>query len=215
MKRRHHLPVGIALVLLLGPSGSHVDAAPPIASAKARTAVAEPVEPTVIVDGEEWQRDLTMWAVERFEAAGLALPPMQVRFHPTTDGCGGWNGLARTGGDVAKVDICRRSPRRVLLHELGHVWASSLDLTAKDAFAEFVGASSWGGSNEWHQRASEHAAEIIAWALSDGTIKPHTSAFDGFTGIDHAAAFEMLTGNAVPGGDGDTRTAEDRQVAGS
>lgn len=213
MKRRHHLSVAIVLVLLAGIFSPQVDAAPTSPSGFGTgTSVLMPEERTVTVDGDDWQVELTMWAVERFEAAGLELPSVIVRFHPDKGGCGGWNGLTRSGGEVAEVDICRRSPMRVLLHELGHVWAFPQDQTTKDAFAQFIGADSWGGADGWHQRASEHAAEVIAWAISEGSVNPHTRSSDGFTELDHAQAFEILTGVAIPAWDGNFETIDDWQT---
>ncbi len=165
--------------------------------------------PEVVVDGVDWQRDLTLWAVDRFQEAGFALPDVNVSFG-TLDYCGGNIGLATTGNSTAEVRICRRGgARKVLLHELAHVWAHQLPDTVKQSFVELTGTTSWNTEGEWHQHGSEHAAEIMAWALLEGNMAPHTSSFPGFESVNNEEAFQLLTGRAIPNWDGDITTPWD------
>ncbi len=165
--------------------------------------------PEVAVNGTDWQRDLTLWAVDRFTEAGFALPNVNVSF-TTRDDCGGYIGLATTGINPAEIRICRRGgARRVLLHELAHVWAYQLPDTVKQSIVELTGATSWNTEGEWQQHGSEHAAEIMAWALLEGNIAPHSSSFPGFESVDKEAAFQLLTGHAIPDWDGDITTPWD------
>lgn len=56
-----------------------------------------------------------------------------------------------------------------MLHELAHAWAN-LNLTdaQREQFAKLRGLEVWNSSeHDWEERATEHAAEIIAWALMD------------------------------------------------
>lgn len=170
--------------------------------------------PEVVVNGTDWQRDLTTWAVDRFQTAGLALPSVNVSFHTSLDDCGGAIGLATTGTSPAEVRICRRGgTRKVLLHELAHVWAYQLPDALKGSVVELTGATSWNTEGEWHERASEHAAEIMAWAFLEGNINPHTSSFPGFGSVDKEEAFQILTGRAIPSWDGDITTPWDTIAA--
>src|SRR5438093_8797476 len=85
------------------------------------------VRPHVLVrQGSVAQISLVRWAVGRYEAAGLRLPPIVVSFHPDTASCGGRFG-AYGGG---RVDMCMGSlvnlmTERLLLHEMGHAWSES------------------------------------------------------------------------------------------
>jgi hypothetical protein len=80
-------------------------------------------EPAAVVGGTPEQVEMARWAVGRFEVAGLALPPVEIRFHDDMDGCGGHLGFYRGGG----VDVCGISTnliaRRNLLHEMAHACA--------------------------------------------------------------------------------------------
>lgn len=210
MKRRHHLSLAIAIMFSTGlaaPDSSSASVAVSGVVGRAVPVVA-PAASELTVIGADWQQELAQWAADQFVKAGLVLPSLVVRFHENTEGCDGWNGVFRFGGEVAEIDICRRGAKRVLLHEMGHAWATSLDQAEKDAFAKFVGGESW-TSGEWLERPTEHAAEIIAWALSEGSITPSTNPAGDSGYVDHSAAFEALTGIAIPDWDGDVETTED------
>jgi len=119
------------------------------------------------------ERDLKAWALERFALAGLELPPVSITIHATKVPCGGNTGISVRGGSVARVELCpeRDAPdvvaKRAILHELAHVWAATaLTDDQKQAFSSQRGCAAW-GEGSWENRGSEHAAEIIAWALMD------------------------------------------------
>src|SRR5262245_23572347 len=81
------------------------------------------IRPNVPVSGATTQQiEMTRWAVRRFEIAGLEPPSVEIAFHVGPGGCAGNVGFARLG----KVDICsalvNAMSRRVLLHEMGHIW---------------------------------------------------------------------------------------------
>lgn len=145
------------------------------------------------------QHPLEVWGRERFAVAGLELPAVRFTVHHSADACGGHSGLTRTGGAVVLVDICvpgdapELALRRVVLHELAHVWAdANLDAADQDAFVRLRGAVAWNGVGTWEHQASEQAADILAWGLIDRPLRivvagPSERA-------DLVAAFVVLTG---------------------
>jgi hypothetical protein len=141
--------------------------------------------------------ELVEWAVGRYEAAGLELPSIDLRFHETDAGCHGNVGWT----DGFEVQLCTRlameaGPQRIVLHELAHAWCNAnLDDADREAFDRFRDSSSWNGStSSWKARGTEQAAEIIGWALGDGTMLPLIDGDVSPQGL--AAAFELLTGRA-------------------
>jgi len=90
------------------------------------------------------------------------------------------------------------SRRHVLLHELAHVWAEqNLSQAQKQDFLLVRGLTVWSGSEAgWGELGAEHAAEILAWGVSEGPYLLHPElsdrSCDGFE-----AGHELLTGNAV------------------
>jgi len=134
------------------------------------------------------------WAVKRYRAAGLVLPPVQVAFHAGTDGCRGNVGYQVKG----RIDLCVRlamdaGPERIVLHELAHAWCDEhLTDAARIRFMESRRLTSWNGSTtDWRRRGYEQAAEIIAWGLGEGTLHPQ---IDGANDPDTlAVGFRLLT----------------------
>jgi hypothetical protein len=121
---------------------------------------------------------LTDWALGRFQQAGLELPPLIIAFHDDKQPCQGHFGLYRSG-DTPRVDICGFNwdrflitPKKTLLHELGHAWAgATLTEETREEFVQFRGLKTWGDDRfPWAEQGSEQAAEIIAWALLDDEL---------------------------------------------
>jgi hypothetical protein len=149
-----------------------------VPDAVALTQGGDPVPGTpqvVVVDAPPAARELAAWAVGRFEAAGLELPPTEVHFHGDTDGCRGFLGYAQGG----RIDLCVRlameaGPQRLVLHELAHAWEGvTLDDACRDRFLALRGLDAWAGTDaEWKQRGIEQLAEIVAWGLADGAMGP-------------------------------------------
>ena len=146
--------------------------------AVALTRAGDPVPGTpqvVVVDAPPVAMELAVWAVGRFEAAGLELPPTEVHFHDGIEGCRGFLGYAQGG----RVDLCVRlemeaGPQRLVLHELAHAWESAtLDEVCRERFLQLRGLDAWAGDDvEWKQRGIEQLAEIVAWGLADGAMAP-------------------------------------------
>jgi hypothetical protein len=151
----------------------------------------------------ERRSDLAEWALDRFAAAGLELPALEIAIHSDIEDCKGNNGLYRNTGLEIEVHVCAPWPSRIeraLLHELGHAWADAKLTAAQEAaFLELRGLEEWDGV-EWDRQGFEHAAEILMWGLSEEAF-PLTSIAD--TDAESLAeAFHLLTGldplNASP-----------------
>lgn len=139
--------------------------------------------------------ELTTWAVNRYRAAGLLLPPTDVTFHSDESGCRGHLGFAQ---GIGQVDLCVRlamepGPQRIVLHELAHRWCDAhLTAERREAFEGMRGLSSWNGNVDWKVRGYEQAAEIIAWGLGDDPLLPLIEGDRDPAAL--AAAFRLLTG---------------------
>ena len=114
------------------------------------------------------------WALALFDEAGLDLPGIDFVGQEALDACHGGSGLHRIDGGRSRVTICGEHPRRfdeiLFLHEIAHAWDfAQLSDARRAAFAELRGLDQWwdDGVHEWDQRAAEHAAEIVTWALRD------------------------------------------------
>ena len=142
---------------------------------------------------------LTEWALGRFEQAGLVLPEVSLAFHDEKVTCQGQNGYFHPGSPY-RIDICGFNwdrflvtPRKVILHELAHVWVhENLDEDARNDFLDLRGLEVWqDGKASWADQGQEHAAEIIAWGLMDEEIS--MTSIGEHESSNLAAAFEFLT----------------------
>jgi hypothetical protein len=142
------------------------------------------------------REEMLDWALKRYRAAGLQVPAIDVRFHGDSGGCGGYLGYTKNG----RVDLCVRlamehQPLRIVLHELAHAWAEvELDEETQARFMRLRNLPGWNvTADDWKDRGTEQAAEIIAWGLGEGTTPPM------ITGdLDPAAlsdGFLLLTGS--------------------
>jgi len=110
-------------------------------------------------------------ALEAFEGAGLALPPLVIEFAPEGDTtlCDGNAGLFTHGseGRADIVAICSKIPI-ILLHELAHAHVhESVDAEGIDAFLDHLGLTEWSDQTaKWSDRANERAANVIAYTLT-------------------------------------------------
>lgn len=155
---------------------------------------------TRIAGGSPAQRGMARWAVERFTAGGMDLPSLEIRFHQARTGCGGRLGAYRDGtADICGVHVNSMS-RRTLLHEMAHGWVEanvSADLEAR--FLRLRQLETWSDHRaDWEERGTEHAAEIISWALDGqgtGTDRPSIPLNDPDQLAD---AYELLTGRPLP-----------------
>jgi hypothetical protein len=142
------------------------------------------------------QLELARWAVERFEAAGLEPPAVQIEFHDDPSGCGGHMGYAMAG----RVDVCtvlvNEMARRNLLHEMAHVWIDQkVSRAVRERFLELRGLQTWNASSDpWDERGYEQGAEIMSWALGTRILTAQIPDNDPRS---IAIAYELLTGTPL------------------
>jgi hypothetical protein len=136
-----------------------------------------PISGSTITGGTPAQQAMGRWAQARFADQGLALPPLEIRFHAERTGCYGRLGYFVDG--VASMCGTHVDPmaRRTLLHEMAHGWIESNVSPAEQlGFLDLRGLSTWNDPDvDWEERGFEQAADIIAWALHDqgtGTSMP-------------------------------------------
>jgi hypothetical protein len=156
------------------------------------------VRPDVrLYDATDEQVHMVRWAVGRFEAAGLDAPTVEIHFHGDLSACRRNLGYALDG----RVDLCTVGvdviSRRVLLHEMGHIWLDeNLATSVREEFIESRDLTSWNGSSvRWSERGYEQGAEIVAWALGE-RISPLKIPDKDPEQI--ANAYELLTGTEFP-----------------
>jgi hypothetical protein len=159
-----------------------------------------PTPSLAVVGGTPDQRRMVTWAVNRFASVGLPLPPLEIRFHATEDGCAGRLGLY----DDGVVDVCRHLTdlwaARELMHELAHGWldANSTD-DIRNGFLELRGLETWNDPvADWEQRGYEQAAEIMAWAIGDQSGGIYAPSFPDHGTERLAVAYRALTGDGLP-----------------
>ncbi len=120
------------------------------------------------------QAELVDWALGRFSAAGLHLPELDIHFQSSTLDCGGRQGLYHP--QTRSLFMCV-AQKRTMLHELAHAWTDTrLTEELRETFLEVRQLRSWDDRNlAWDQRGTEHASEIIAWALMDTPLHVPTT----------------------------------------
>lgn len=158
---------------------------------------------TIAGDPDARDRHVVEWALDRYEAAGLELPTMIVEFAADRTGCGGNTAVAIHGGSDPTILVCTDPGsselviRRTLLHEMAHIWANAaLDENTRKAFLDLRGLESWADAPAWDERGSEHAAEIMTWALMDVELLMATLSDNGPAEL--GAGYALLTGGPAP-----------------
>jgi hypothetical protein len=135
-------------------------------SAQSKELASAKVVPLIESDTTDEQRALIDWATRRFAMAGLTPPSVEFVFHSSSLDCSGHIGLYYANSDT--IHLCRLD-NSAILHEMAHAWARQNLATA--TIAQFVSSrdlAAWNDQDEpWSLRGTEHAAEIIAWALLD------------------------------------------------
>jgi hypothetical protein len=151
---------------------------------------------------DEADAALARWAFDRFDRAGLELPPLSLSFHDDRAACEGHIGYFRPGAP-ATIDICGFNwdrflvtPKKTVLHELAHAWAhQTLDRATRNRFLDLRGLDIWhDNSMAWEEQGIEQAAEVIAWGLIDEDLL--LTSIGETDPLQLAEAFELLTGKA-------------------
>lgn len=190
----------LMIVVLSGPGGASLtsDTSP------GQDEVGEVMHRAIVVEAhrvhstDPTEREDVEWALGRFEAAGLALPAVDIYLHKSLDDCMGKLGIRTRPDGADRVDVCSSARRRnVLLHELAHVWvAANVSQELRTAFQDLRGLTTWGEKSvTWHERGTEQAAEIISWAIGNeqnplSMIKDDTKAAE--------VAYQLLTNREFP-----------------
>jgi len=153
-----------------------------------------------IEGGSTAQTVMTLESAGRFREAGLGEPTVRIRFHDDREACDGRTGRSWNG----TVDLCgihtNDLSRRTVLHEMAHAWLDA-HVTAglEERFLRLRQLERWNDhDDEWEQRGSEQAAEIVEWALAGqgtGTELPSIPHNDP---PQLAEAYELLTGRQLP-----------------
>ena len=158
-----------------------------------------------VTEGSKEAGRLVDWAVARFEAAGLALPAIDVRVHHDKTGCDGHLGLTYNTPDRVTLHLCTPADGRgvvdrlTLVHELAHAWvAENVDAAERDRFMAVHGLVSWwDAADGWERQGVEWAAETIAWAVFDEGVRMIGEVDDDPAAV--RRGFEMLTGMKASG----------------
>jgi hypothetical protein len=155
---------------------------------------------TRISGGTPAQQAMARWAVGRFEVNELKLPSLEIRFHRSRNGCEGRMGGYSNGTANLCAEHVNWISRRTLLHEMAHGWVDanvSADLEAR--FLRLRQLETWNDHDvDWEERGTEHAAEIIAWALDGQGTGIDRASIPRNEPIQLARAYELLTGNPLP-----------------
>jgi hypothetical protein len=136
---------------------------------------------------------LALWAMGRFETAGLPAPSVaSITFDEDTTApqcTADRRGLSVDLGESAHVFVCTgeeracegtactafvANARLLVLHELAHAWMfREVDETTQRAFMEHMGVAAWSSADViWYDRGVEQAAQVLAWGLMDESIRP-------------------------------------------
>lgn len=135
-----------------------------------------PVAPAVeYVDVPVESRPVIDWAIDLFDEAGLALPPLRFVHHgDDRTACSGRIGVHAVVEGTSVVHLCTTDtswPTQVnILHETAHAWVDhAVDEERRAAFREVRGFSHWRDYElaAWHENGTEQAAEIMVWGLAD------------------------------------------------
>ena len=198
--------IGAQTLGAAGATMDEVEAPPTTTSAPARQESAieiEAVEETEVTVTEttihtetDDQLDEVVWALDRFEEAGLELPPVEIHIHSDKSECNGLNGyLANTTDGGWIIHSC--GVAFTLLHELAHAWDNhSLDDETRAEFLELAQADTWDNPDNWNLAGGEHAANVVAWALMDERInQTRTRPSDHNSMLD---AYSILTDGGEP-----------------
>jgi hypothetical protein len=136
-------------------------------------------------------------AIVLFAAAGLELPYLEIWTHDDLSGCRLTveddtppAGVYFQRGGVDTIFLCGTS--FTLLHELAHAHdVNFLSDKDRDEFLAIRDADSW-QNEKWARAAGEHFADVVAWGISGGTVRPSRTFPNDNASLDKA--FELAAG---------------------
>jgi hypothetical protein len=90
--------------------------------------------------------------------------------------------------------------RRTLLHEIAHGWVgSTVSAGLRARFLRLRQLESWNDPGvDWQERGTEHAAEIIGWALCGQGTGTQLPSIPRHAPTQLADGYELLTGSPLP-----------------
>jgi hypothetical protein len=142
--------------------------------------------------------ELVERGVGLFREAGLELPPLQVRRSESEEVCRDQIAFHLASAEGSQIVLCyplvAGREWRVLLHELGHAWASvGLTDERRADFRELRGYEHWRDYDraEWGDNGTEQAAEVLKWGVSDVPVPVF---IDRDSCPELRAAYQALTG---------------------
>jgi hypothetical protein len=132
--------------------------------------------PLTIHGANAAEEQVVDWALHRYRRAGLEdMPSLDVYLHRAHEACNGGIGLYHVG----RIDLCTKASsepyqRKFALHEMAHAWTEAhIEGAILNRFMEIRGIADWNDrSDDWKDRGTEQAAEIITWGLGEGEIAP-------------------------------------------
>jgi hypothetical protein len=166
----------------------------------------------LVYNGSDGLEQLVEWGLGRYVAAGLPAPaPRSIAFPPSVN-CVLHAGLAVDTGEGVDLQLCfgdeetcsgaactqSTTAQSTLLHELGHVWTiQNVDDATRVAFLELRGLDVWSAPGIGRDDlGTEHAAEILAWALLEDETWPARLPHNECSEL--AEGFRVLTGQEPP-----------------
>lgn len=132
--------------------------------------------PLTIHGADAAEEQAVDWALHRYRLAGLEdMPSLDVYLHPSHEACNEGIGLYHAG----RIDLCTTTSsasyqRKFALHEMAHAWIeSNVEPASLDRFMQVRGIATWNDrSDDWKDRGTEQAAEIVTWGVGEGEIAP-------------------------------------------
>lgn len=189
------LSVAVVATAAIGIGTTHATVfEPPVADLP--EPVVETVDPPGIYGADDAFAALIERSIDRFENAGLRLPPLRIYAHDATDACGGHTGQFGHDGDERRIDLCAGSSHTaIVLHELAHAWEHhNVSEATRQAFLDATGLVWYDANLPWRERGIERLATTIAWGLLDtGLSEDRVEESADLIGL-----FELLTGRATP-----------------
>jgi hypothetical protein len=154
----------------------------------------------VIEGGTPVQHAMTLESAGRFREAGLGEPTVLIRFHDDRESCDDRTGRSYSG----TVDLCgihaNELSRRTVLHEMAHAWLDAhVSAGLEERFLRLRQLERWNDhDDEWEQRGTEHAAEIVEWALAGQPTGTELPSIPDNAPSQLARGYELLTGRPLP-----------------
>jgi hypothetical protein len=164
-----------ALVIILTVAPAATPVAADVAADVAPGAGTSPARPELQLVGlSPTQLESVTQALALFDLAELELPPLVVSGTQSGATCGGHSGMHRAHVGWSEIELCvdgaTRAEFHTVLHEVAHAWAAfSLEPSRQNDFLALRGVEVWRDheNTAWEHNGTEHAAEIIAWGVSD------------------------------------------------